>query len=57
MTKLGKKIGKADALLLIAAGYNTPKKVKDAKDSDLRKIEGLGTVAVSRIRKKLPRNK
>ena len=57
MTKLGKKVGEADALLLVNAGYNTPAKIKRAKDSDLRKIEGLGVAAVKRIREKLPRNK
>ncbi len=57
MNKLGKKVGKEDALLLMAAGYNTPAKIKAAKDSDLRDIKGLGVSAVKRIREKLPRNK
>ena len=38
---------------LLAAGFDTPRKIKAASDSQLRAIPGIGTATVKTIRERL----
>jgi len=56
MSKLGIKLQDAElAAALTEAGFDNPRKIRDASDKDLKAIPGLGDVAVRKIRAKLPK--
>ena len=58
MNKLAIKLKDADlAAKLEAAGFDNPRKIRDATDKQLRAVEGIGQAALSKIREKLPRAK
>ena len=58
MTKLGHKLQDEElAALLMAAGFDTPRKIRDAKDSDLKAVKGVGQASLNKIREKLPKDK
>ena len=52
VSKLAIKLGDAAlAEKLVAAGYRTPRQIRDASDADLAAIPGIGRVTVAAIRK------
>ena len=56
MNKLAVKLQDAElAAALTEAGFDNPRKIRDASDKDLKAIPGLGDVAVRKIRAKLPK--
>ena len=56
MSKLAVKLQDAElAAALTEAGFDNPRKIRDASDKDLKAIPGLGDVAVRKIRAKLPK--
>ena len=58
MSKLGHKLQDEElAELLIAAGFDTPRKIRDAKDADLKAIKGVGPGRLTKIRARLPKDK
>ena len=44
---------KKHARFLIDAGYTSPQKVRDASDSELLQVKGIGSITVKRIRERL----
>ena len=44
------KLDKDIAAALVAAGYNTPAKIRKASDSKLKAVKGLGQASVDSIR-------
>ena len=55
MSKLAVKLQDAElAAALTEAGFDNPRKIRNAKDKDLRAVPGLGTAAVGKIRAKFP---
>jgi DNA integrity scanning protein DisA with diadenylate cyclase activity len=58
MSKLAIKLKDAElAALLEAAGFDNPRKIRDASDKDLKAVEGVGQAALSKIRGKFPRGR
>jgi len=43
------------ALRLVQAGLDSPAKIRRATNAELRKVDGVGPVAVKAIRRRLPR--
>jgi len=55
MNKLVVKLGNAGlAQKLAEAGYDNPRKIRDASDEELLDIDGIGPVGLSVVRAKLP---
>ena len=44
------------ATALVAGGYNTPRRVKDATDEELLALRGIGEATLAIIRVKCPEN-
>jgi len=56
MSKLAVKLQDAElAAALTEAGFDNPRKIRDAKDKDLRAVPGLGTAAIRKIRERFPK--
>ena len=52
--KLAIKLGDSElAETLVEAGFDSPAKVRKAKDADLKKIKGIGDATVGKLRKAL----
>jgi len=52
--RLGPAIGIELVERLVAAGFDTPRKIKAAKDADLKAIKGIGAATVAALRVQLP---
>lgn len=55
--RLARKIERQIAEKLVAAGFDSPKKIKAARDMDLAAIDGIGRATISAIREHFPRGK
>jgi hypothetical protein len=56
MNKLAVKLRDVElAAKLTEAGYDNPRKIRDASDKDLRAIPGLGAAALGKIRGRFPK--
>ena len=56
MNKLAVKLQDAElAAALTEAGFDNPRKIRNALDKDLRAVPGLGTAAVGKIRARFPK--
>ena len=56
MSKLAIKLGDAElAAKLEAAGFDNPRKIRDASDRELKAAEGIGQAALDKIRAKFPK--
>lgn len=53
--KLAIKLGDAElAEKLVQAGIDSPAKIKNAKDADLKKLKGIGPGTLKKIRAQFP---
>lgn len=52
--RLSRKLDQDVAEKLVAAGFDTPRKIKAATDRALRAIDGIGQAAVTAIREQFP---
>ncbi len=55
--KLSRIVGTEDAEALVAAGLDTPRKIKAADDKDIEAIKGIGKSKRAAIRKSIPKFK
>jgi len=44
-----------DVQELVKAGFDTPRKIKEAKDDDLKKVKGIGQSKLKKLREKMPK--